>query len=134
MHQKLVQPPRLGQLVLVVDNSVRKSDWQLGKVIKQIKGKDDVVRAVKIQVMSQGKPLKLTILCKEYVRWRLMHQSRKKRRMKQRTIKITGLLSNLIDLRELLRLQVKSYESYRLTFKSRRLNLLIGGSVEKMPL
>ena len=55
MNPKAVQPPRLGQLVLVVDNSVRKSHWQLGEVTKQIKGKDDVVRAVKVQVMSQSK-------------------------------------------------------------------------------
>ena len=67
MNQKVVQPPRLGQLLLVVDNSVRKSHWQLGKVTNQIKRKDDVVRAVKIQVMSQGEPF-------EYVSWRLMHQ------------------------------------------------------------
>ena len=59
MNQKVVQPPRLGQLVLVVDNSVRKSHWQLGKVTKQIKGKDDVVRAVKIQVTSQGKKFEI---------------------------------------------------------------------------
>ena len=59
MNQKVVQPPRLGQLVLVVDNSVRKSHWQLGKVTKQIKGRDDVVRAMKIQVMSQGKPFEI---------------------------------------------------------------------------
>ena len=59
MNQTVVQPPRLGQLVLVVDNSIRKSHWQLGKVTKQIKGKDDVVRAIKIQVMSQGKPFEI---------------------------------------------------------------------------
>ena len=69
MNQNVVQPLRLGQLVLVVDNSVRKSHWQLGKVTKQIKGRDDVVRAVKIQLMSQGKRyhLKSSVLCKEYV-------------------------------------------------------------------
>ena len=33
-----------------------KCHWQLGKVIKQIKGKDDVAIAVRIQIMSQGKP------------------------------------------------------------------------------
>ena len=38
-----------------MDNSVHKNHWQLGKVTKEIKGRDDAVRAVKIQVMSQGK-------------------------------------------------------------------------------
>ena len=59
VNQKVIQPPRLGQLVLVVENSFRKSHWKLGKVTKQIKGRDDVVRTVKIQVMSQGKPFEI---------------------------------------------------------------------------
>ena len=42
-----------------MDNSVRKSHWQLGKVTKQIKGRDDVIKAVKIQVMSQVKPFEI---------------------------------------------------------------------------
>ena len=59
VNQKVVQPPRSEQLVIVVDNSVRKSHWQLRKVTKHIKGKDGVVRAVKIQVMSQRKPFEI---------------------------------------------------------------------------
>ena len=45
VNQKVVQPPRSGQLVR--------------KVTKHIKGKDSVVRAVKIQVMSQRKPFEI---------------------------------------------------------------------------
>ena len=59
VNQKVVKPPRLGQLVLVVDNFFRKSHWQLGKVITQFKGRDDAVRAVKIKVMSQRKPFEI---------------------------------------------------------------------------
>ena len=53
-NQKTVNPPRIGQLILVVDNSIRKCYWQTGKVVKHLKGKD-VVRAVKIQVISRGR-------------------------------------------------------------------------------
>ena len=55
MDQKVVKPPRVEQLVLLVSSSIRKSQWPLGEAIKQIKGRNDVVRAVKIQTMSQGK-------------------------------------------------------------------------------
>ena len=51
---KIIEPPRLGRLVLVVDSSSRQCYWQTGKVVEHLRGKDDVVRAVKIQVFSQG--------------------------------------------------------------------------------
>eukprot|EP00794_Sanderia_malayensis_P019629 gene19629-21573_t len=51
----IVVPPRLGQLVLIVDDSVRRRYWQMGKIVKQLKSKDDVTRAVKVQIASQGK-------------------------------------------------------------------------------
>ncbi len=54
-NQKDVKPPRIGQLILVVDNSIRKCYWQTGKVVKHLKGKDNVVRAVKIKVISRGR-------------------------------------------------------------------------------
>eukprot|EP00794_Sanderia_malayensis_P019641 gene19643-21585_t len=50
----IVDPPRLGQLVLIVDDSVRRRYWQMGKIVKQLKSKDDVTRAVKVQIASQG--------------------------------------------------------------------------------
>eukprot|EP00794_Sanderia_malayensis_P001352 gene1352-1492_t len=51
----IVDPPRLGQLVLIVDDSVRRRYWQMGKIVKQLKSKDGVTRAVKVQIASQGK-------------------------------------------------------------------------------
>ena len=57
-----------------MDNSVHKNHWKLGKVTKQIKGRDDAVRAVKIQVCHKVNHLELNVLHKEYLHWRLMHQ------------------------------------------------------------
>ena len=58
-NNKTVDPPGLGHLVLVVDNSVHQCYWQTGKVVGRLQGKDNAVRAVKIQVISQGRPYEI---------------------------------------------------------------------------
>ena len=55
LNTTVVKAPRLGQLVLIVDNSVGKRHWQLGKVSRHLRSKDDAIRAVKIQISTQGK-------------------------------------------------------------------------------
>ena len=51
--------PGIGEIVLVVDSSIQKRYWRMGKVIDYIKSKDEMIRAVKVHVLSQGKLIEL---------------------------------------------------------------------------
>ena len=40
----------VGDIVLIIDTDTARNDWPLGRVIDVIKGDDDLVRRVKVQV------------------------------------------------------------------------------------
>jgi len=49
----------LGEIFLIVDSSVNRRSWHLGKGTALLKGRDERIRAVKLHVISQGKLLEI---------------------------------------------------------------------------
>ena len=48
---------RIGDVVLVHEDNVKRSDWKMGKVLERIVGKDGVVRGAKLKLITKGKPV-----------------------------------------------------------------------------
>ena len=46
-----------GNVVLVHEDHVKRSNWKMGKVVEQIVGKDGVVRGAKLRMITKGKPI-----------------------------------------------------------------------------
>ncbi|KAK3106560.1 hypothetical protein FSP39_022546 [Pinctada imbricata] len=64
-RQKWLQPkdnPKVGDIVLIVDNGPRNS-WNLGRIIEILNKKDDVVRVVKVKTGSSVLTRPITKLC-----------------------------------------------------------------------
>eukprot|EP00112_Aurelia_sp_Birch-Aquarium-sp1_P020036 Seg5073.1 transcript_id=Seg5073.1/GoldUCD/mRNA.D3Y31 product="hypothetical protein" protein_id=Seg5073.1/GoldUCD/D3Y31 len=51
--------PEAGEIVLIVDSSVKKRYWRMGKIIDHIKSIDGVIRAVKLHIVSQGQLIEI---------------------------------------------------------------------------
>ena len=49
--------PELGTLVLIIDTTIESRFWKLAKISSYIKGRDHVVRAVKLDAVSQGRKI-----------------------------------------------------------------------------
>ena len=49
--------PELGTLVLIIDTTIERRFWKLAKISSYIKGRDHVVRAVKLDAVSQGRKI-----------------------------------------------------------------------------
>ncbi|XP_065069032.1 uncharacterized protein LOC135694282 [Rhopilema esculentum] len=49
--------PELGTLVLIIDTTIERRFWKLAKISSYIKGRDDVVRAVRLDAVSQGRKI-----------------------------------------------------------------------------
>ena len=49
--------PELGTLVLIIDTTIERRFWKLAKISSYIKGRDQVVRAVKLDAVSQGRKI-----------------------------------------------------------------------------
>ena len=49
----------MGEIVLIVDSTVNRRSWCLGKVTALLKGRDETIRAVKLYVVSQGQLLEI---------------------------------------------------------------------------
>ena len=49
--------PELGILVLIIDTTIERRFWKLAKISSYIKGRDHVVRAVKLDAVSQGRKI-----------------------------------------------------------------------------
>ena len=47
----------IGDVVLVHEDNVKRSDWKMGKVLECIVGKDGVVRGAKLKLITKGKPV-----------------------------------------------------------------------------
>ena len=46
-----------GEVVLVHEDNVKRSNWKMGKVEELIVGKDKEVRGVKLRIITKGKPI-----------------------------------------------------------------------------
>ena len=55
--------PQVGEIVLVVGDEKNRADWKKGKVVKLVKGKDDVVRGVKILTNGHHIERPLSLIC-----------------------------------------------------------------------
>ena len=51
--------PEIGEIVLVVDNSMQKRNWRMGRIVDHIKSTDGMIRAIKLHVLSQGNLIEL---------------------------------------------------------------------------
>ncbi len=49
--------PEVGTLVLIIDTTIDRRFWKLAKIARYIKGRDNVVRAVKLDAVSQGRKI-----------------------------------------------------------------------------
>ena len=49
--------PELGTLVSIIDTTIERRFWKLAKISSYIKGRDHVVRAVKLDAVSQGRKI-----------------------------------------------------------------------------
>eukprot|EP00112_Aurelia_sp_Birch-Aquarium-sp1_P001965 Seg1216.2 transcript_id=Seg1216.2/GoldUCD/mRNA.D3Y31 product="hypothetical protein" protein_id=Seg1216.2/GoldUCD/D3Y31 len=49
--------PELGTLVLIIDTTIERRFWKLAKISSYIKGRDHVVRAVRLDAVSQGRKI-----------------------------------------------------------------------------
>lgn len=47
----------IGNVVLVHEDNVKRSNWKMGKVVEQIVGKDGIVRGAKLRMITKGKPI-----------------------------------------------------------------------------
>ena len=47
----------IGNVVLVHEDKVKRSNWKMGKVLELIVGKDGVVRGTKLKLINKGKPV-----------------------------------------------------------------------------
>ena len=51
--------PEIGEIVLVVDSSIKRRNWRMGKVTDLLKSRDGNVRAVKLQLLSHGSVIEI---------------------------------------------------------------------------
>ena len=47
-YGRLTDPPRVGQIVLIVDETRKRSQWVMGKITKVFPGKDQRIRVVEV--------------------------------------------------------------------------------------
>ena len=54
---------QVGDIVLVIENSVPRGQWNMGKIVEVYPGKDDLVRTVKVKVKDSTYIRPITKLC-----------------------------------------------------------------------
>ena len=58
-NQTAARVQDIGELVLVVENSIQKKYWKMGTIIGHKNSRDGIIRSVKVHVLSQGKLLEI---------------------------------------------------------------------------
>ena len=58
--------PELGTLVLIIDTTIGRCFWRLAEISSYIKGRDGVVRAVRLDAVSEGQKVVMEEHFKEY--------------------------------------------------------------------
>lgn len=53
---------KVNDVVIIKDDFLPRNQWQLGRVVEPIKGSDDLVRKVKVQVGDRKLSVKLSII------------------------------------------------------------------------
>eukprot|EP00794_Sanderia_malayensis_P016438 gene16438-18073_t len=51
--------PEIGEIVLIVDGSIKRRNWRMGKVTELLKSRDRNVRAVRLQLLSHGSVIEI---------------------------------------------------------------------------
>ncbi len=90
INGKPAKAPEIGEIVLVIGEEKNRSEWKKGKVLRQVKGKDGVVRGVIL--LHKGhtieRPLQLVcpleIRCTTQIEQRNEQESRVEKRREKR--------------------------------------------------
>ena len=52
--------PKVGDIVLVFEESLKKRFWKIARIERLIKGKDDIVRVAEVKIVSKVRPLHIS--------------------------------------------------------------------------
>ncbi|CAB3998687.1 Hypothetical predicted protein [Paramuricea clavata] len=77
VNGKPVNAPEVGEVVLVVGEEKNRSEWKKGKVVRQVKGKDGVVRGVVLLHKGHTIERPLQLVCPLEIRCTTQIEQRK---------------------------------------------------------
>ena len=83
VNGKPVKAPEVGEIVLVVGEEKNRNEWKKGKVLRQVKGKDEVVRGVVLLHKGHTIERPLQLVCPLEIRCTTQVEERKN--MEQQT-------------------------------------------------
>jgi hypothetical protein len=86
VNGKPVNAPEVGEVVLVVGEEKNRSEWKKGRVVRQVKGKDGVVRGVVLLHKGHTIERPLQLVCPLEIRITTQIEQRKKSLKKEETV------------------------------------------------